>query len=63
MPLRLLQADAHAILEAAALSSRHGLLTNDAAIVAVMRRHGVAHLVTNDDDFDGIPGLTIWKPR
>ena len=39
------------------------LLTNDAMIVALMRRHGVTHLVTNDNDFDRVPGLTVWKPR
>jgi predicted nucleic acid-binding protein len=45
------------------LSRQHGLLTNDAVILALMRRHGLTNLVTNDDDLDAIPGLTIWKPR
>lgn len=40
-----------------------GHLTNDAMIVALMRRHQLSHLITNDDDFDAVPGLTIWKPR
>jgi predicted nucleic acid-binding protein len=39
-----------------------GLLTNDATIVAIMRRMGVRHLVTNDTDFDALPGITVWKP-
>lgn len=53
-----------AVLEAAArISSEHGLLTNDAVIVALMRRHDLTHIVTNDDDFDRIPELTVWKPR
>lgn len=63
LPLRLLPADSRAILEAAELSRRHGLLTNDAVIVALMRRHGLTHLATNDDDFDAVPGLTVWKLR
>ncbi|NLE60206.1 MAG: type II toxin-antitoxin system VapC family toxin [Planctomycetes bacterium] len=63
LPLRLLQPDGHTILEAAELSGRQGLLTNDAVIAALMRRHGVTQLVTNDDDFDAIPDLTVWKPR
>lgn len=63
LALRLLPADSRVIREAAELSAEHGLLTNDAVIVASMRRYGVTHLVTNDDDFDRLPGLTVWKPR
>jgi predicted nucleic acid-binding protein len=63
LPLRLLDADSRTLLDAVELSSKHGLLTNDALIVALMRQHGLSHLVTNDDDFDAVPGLTIWKPR
>ena len=43
-----------------------GLLTNDALVIAFMRRRGLSHLATNDDDFDRIAGevgITIWKPR
>ena len=40
-----------------------GLLTNDATTVALMRRHGLSDVATNDDDFDAVPGLTVWKPR
>ena len=63
LPLRLLAPDAVMISEAAGLAAKHGLLTNDAIIVALMRRHGLTHLVTNDDDFDRVPGLTVWKLR
>jgi predicted nucleic acid-binding protein len=63
LPLRLLPTDGRTIQEAAELSVQHGLLTNDALILALMQRHGVPHLATNDDDFDQIPGLTVWKPR
>ena len=63
LPLRLLPVDSKVILEAADLSSHHGLLCNDAVIVALMRRHGLTHLVSNDDDFDHVAGLTVWKPR
>jgi predicted nucleic acid-binding protein len=63
LPLRLLDADSRTLLDAVELSSQHGLLTNDALILALMRQHGISHLVTNDNDFDTVPGLTIWKPR
>ena len=48
---------------AASLSVQMCLLTNDAMTVAVMKKLGLAHLATNDDDFDQIAGITIWKPR
>lgn len=63
LPLRLLATDNRTIREAAEMSRQYGLLTNDATILALMRRQELTHLVTNDDDFDAIPGLTIWKPR
>ncbi|MBI3247796.1 MAG: type II toxin-antitoxin system VapC family toxin [Deltaproteobacteria bacterium] len=52
------------ILErAAVLSVQHQLLTNDAVSVAVMEKLGLSHLATNDDNFDSVVGLTVWKPR
>jgi predicted nucleic acid-binding protein len=64
LPLNILPSEETALLlEAAAICQAHGLLTNDALIVAVMQRHGITHLATNDDDFDRVPGITVWKPR
>jgi predicted nucleic acid-binding protein len=52
------------ILERAAdLSIQHRLLTNDAVTTAVMEKLGLSHLITNDDNFDALPGLSLWKPR
>ena len=51
------------IERAAALSVQHRLLTNDAITVASMERLGLTDLATNDDNFDTVPGFTIWKPR
>lgn len=39
------------------------LLMGDALIVAAMRREGLMDLVTNDDDFDRVARLRVWKPR
>jgi predicted nucleic acid-binding protein len=63
LPLNLLPTDSALLVEVARLSQAHGLLTNDAMIVALMQRHGITHLASNDDDFDRVPGITVWKPR
>ena len=63
LPLRLLEVNAGLITKAAHVSVDCQLLTSDAAIVALMHEHGIVHLVTNDDDFDRVPGITVWKPR
>ena len=47
---------------ATAISRQHGLLTNDALIVATMQRLGLSWLATCDDDFDRVPWLQTWKP-
>ncbi len=45
------------------VSTRDRLLTNDALTVALMEKLGLSHLATNDDNFDSLPGLSVWKPR
>ena len=44
------------------LSAQYRLLTNDALTLAVMEKLGVAALATNDDDFDAVEGITVYKP-
>ena len=63
LPIRLLPVDLALIREAADASKQHGLLTNDAMILAIMRRHGILNIATNDDDFDRVPEIMVWKPR
>jgi predicted nucleic acid-binding protein len=46
----------------AELSSQKRPLTNDALTLAVMQKLGVTTLATNDDDFDAIEGITVYKP-
>jgi predicted nucleic acid-binding protein len=43
---------------AATLSQQHGLLTNDALILALMHHHNLALLASHDADFDRVPGIT-----
>ena len=40
----------------------YGLLTDDSIMLAVMERHNLVDLATNDEDFKRIPGLRLWMP-
>lgn len=40
----------------------YGLLTDDSIMLAVMQRHNLVDLATNDEDFKRIPGLRLWMP-
>ncbi|MEW6130560.1 MAG: type II toxin-antitoxin system VapC family toxin [Acidobacteriota bacterium] len=52
------------LLEAATeLSVQYRLLTNDALILTTMKKFGIEHLATNDNDFDNISDIQVWKPR
>jgi len=46
----------------AAVSQQIGLLTNDAAVVAIMQSNGLTKLASNDPDFDRVPGITRYAP-
>lgn len=46
----------------AGISQQTGLLSNDALIVAVMQRHGLSNLASNDHAFDRVPGVTRFAP-
>lgn len=48
---------------AAAISTKFQLLTNDALTIAVMEQLGLKDLATNDENFDTVAGVTVWKPR
>ncbi len=63
MRLFLLPMDAALTAETADLSKSLRLLTNDAMVIALTRRRGLSILATNDDDFSGVPDVTVWNPR
>ncbi|ETX06243.1 MAG: hypothetical protein ETSY2_18315 [Candidatus Entotheonella gemina] len=50
------------LVRSAELSAEKRLLTNDALTLAVMEKLGVTVLATNDDDFDAVEGITVYKP-
>jgi len=41
---------------------RHGMLPRDAIHLAVARRLGITAIVSDDDAFDQIPGMRLYKP-
>jgi len=60
--IRVLPVTHRLVREAHRISCELGLLTNDALTLAVMQQLGVTVLATNDDDFDTITGITVYKP-
>jgi len=40
----------------------YGLLTADAAHIAVMERKGIRHLASSDNDFKTVNNITLWSP-
>lgn len=62
LPVRVLTIPAAALLAAASVSQRTGLLTNDALVVALMQSEALTNLASHDADFDRVPGLTRYAP-
>lgn len=62
MGVHVLPVDGTAVSQAADISSRFGLLNNDAVVVVLMQRHGLSRLASLDADFDRVPGITRYAP-
>jgi predicted nucleic acid-binding protein len=50
------------VLLAGDLSRRHGLLSGDALVVAMMQSNGLVNLASGDNDFDRVPGIVRFSP-
>lgn len=50
------------IAEMSRIMAAHGLLPRDAIHYAVARRLGITAFVSDDDAFDGLPGVRLFKP-
>lgn len=50
------------ILRSNEIKRQHGLLTNDAVLIAVMERSGVTALASNDPDFQTVETITLYRP-
>lgn len=62
LPIQLLPADLISLCNAQDVVRQYGMLANDALVLALMLHHGINHIATNDNDFDHVPGITVWKP-
>jgi predicted nucleic acid-binding protein len=60
--IEVLAVERHLSPPAASLSQLHGLLTNDALILATMQDQAITHLASGDADFDRVPGLKRYAP-
>ena len=58
----ILPVDSALVVTAAAISHQTGLLSNDALVIALMQRHNLAKLASNDSDLDGVAGITRYAP-
>lgn len=62
MNITILSLSSQCIKASTNLQQTEGLLTNDSLIVKVMQDSGISKLATNDNDFDQIPWLQVYKP-
>ncbi|MDE2179524.1 MAG: type II toxin-antitoxin system VapC family toxin [candidate division NC10 bacterium] len=60
--IKTLPLDIDDILHSSAIKKECGLLTNDAINLALMRRHHIKNIATNDPDFGQVADLVVWKP-
>ena len=62
MGVEVLHVTSDHVLLAADMSRKHGLLSGDALIVAMMQSHGIVNLASGDKDFDRVPGIVRYSP-
>ena len=62
MNIKIVELTHDCIKKSAEIRLSEGILTNDSLVVATMVDIGVSNLLTNDNDFDHIERLHIYKP-
>jgi len=63
MNIAILNLTNELIHDSAKIRQTNGLLTNDSLVVAAMKDMGLSKLATNDNDFDKIKWLQVYKPE
>lgn len=61
--LRILDVTYREIHASKRFRNQYGLLTDDSIILAVMRRHGLTDLASNDKDFKRVSHIRLWAPN
>lgn len=62
MDIKIISLTNDLIKKSAKIRNAEGLLTNDSLVVAALKELGLDNLATNDNDFDRIKWLTVFKP-
>ena len=62
MNINILDLSLEIIQESAKIRNKEGLLTNDSLMAATMKQYNIDQLITNDDDFDNIEWINVYKP-
>jgi predicted nucleic acid-binding protein len=62
MNINILDLSLEIIQESAKIRNKEGLLTNDSLMAAIMKQYNIDRLITNDDDFDNIEWINVYKP-
>ncbi|MGD0280884.1 MAG: PIN domain-containing protein [Dissulfurispiraceae bacterium] len=62
MNIRIIALTDGLIKKSAKIRSAEGLLTNDSLVVAALKDLNLVNLATNDNDFDNIKWLSVFKP-
>lgn len=62
MNINILDLSLEIVQESAKIRHKEGLLTNDSLMVATMKKYKIGKLITNDDDFDNINWIEVYKP-
>ena len=62
LPLTVLEITLADITASHTLRQSYGLFVNDSINLACAERHAIADIVTRDNDFTSVSGITVWQP-
>lgn len=60
--INLLPVDLSIIARSQEMKTRYGFLSNDALVLQVMQEYGIINLASNDNDFDRVEWLKLYRP-
>lgn len=63
MGLRVIDLTVKDIAVSVEKAKAHGLITADAAHLAVMERKGIKDIASSDEDFEIVDTISVWMPR